>query len=213
MMTTVLPADAAGIARAAAALRAGALVAYPTDTVFGLGAHLFMPEAVARIYRVKGREEDKPIAVLLAEVGDLDRVAANVPKGARLLGERYWPGALTLVLPAREEIPRVVLAGGTTIGVRAPDHAVARALIAATGVPLATTSANRSGERSPTTTEQVLEQLDGLVEFVVSGHCPGGVESTVVSLAVDPPAILRVGAIPANEIVAALGGRATDKKE
>lgn len=202
MKTEVLPASPEGIARAALALREGRLVAYPTDTVYGLGAHLFLPEAVARLYQVKGREERKPIAVLLAEAGDLARVAAVVPPGARRLGERFWPGALTLVLPARPEIPAVVLAGGTTVGVRAPDHPVARALIAATGVPLATTSANRSGEASPTTTEQVLAQLGGRIDFVVEGYCPGGVPSTVVDLAADPPAILREGAIAARDILA-----------
>jgi L-threonylcarbamoyladenylate synthase len=212
MQTTVLAPDAEGIARAAAALRAGALVAYPTDTVYGLGAHLFLPQAVARIYEVKGRVENKPIAVLLAEVKDLDRVAAYVPPAARRLGERYWPGALTLVLPARGEIPAVVVAGGATVGVRAPDHPVARALIAAAGVPLATTSANRSGEPSPTTTEQVLAQLGGRVEYVVAGVCPGGVESTVVDLASDPPVILRQGAIAEQEIWAALGGRPREQE-
>lgn len=206
MKTVVLGADPAGIARAAAALRAGALVAYPTDTVYGLGAHLFLPEAVAGIYRAKGRNEGKPIAVLLADVADLSRVAAVVPEGALRLGERYWPGALTLVLQSLPSVPMVVRAGGSTVGVRAPDHPVARALIRATGVPLATTSANLSGERSPTTTAQVLAQLSGRVEYVIEGNCPGGVASTVVDLSVDPPVILREGAIPRADILAALAG-------
>lgn len=204
--TRLLNADEEGIRAAAAALRAGALVAFPTDTVYGLGAHAFRPEAVARIYRVKGRGERKPIALLLASGDDLGQVAVAITPQAQRLAARLWPGALTIVLPGRSEIPAVVRGGGPTVGVRVPDHPVARALIAAAGAPLATTSANRSGEPSPTTAAQVLEQLGGLIEFIVVGECPGGVESTVVDVSVEPPAILREGAISRAEVMAALGG-------
>jgi len=205
VQTQIIPAEEASLRIAAAALRAGALVAYPTDTVYGVGAHAFLPEAVARLYRAKGRGEAKPIALLLADPGDLDLVAATVSPTARRLAERLWPGALTLVVPSRAEVPAVVRAGGQTVGVRVPNHPVARALIRATGAPLATTSANLSGEPSPTTAAEVQAQLGGLIEFIIEGVCPGGVASTVVDPSVDPPRILRQGAISRAELAAALG--------
>ncbi len=205
-LTRLLRPDEDGIRSAAAALRAGALVAFPTDTVYGVGAHVFLPEAVARIYEAKGRREEKPIPILLGSADDLPQVAAAASARAWRLARRFWPGALTIVLPSRPEIPAVVRAGGATVGVRVPDHPVVRALIAAVGAPLATTSANRSGWPSPTTAGEVVAQLGGRVEYVIEGDCPGGVESTVVDLSVDPPAILREGAIPRAELMAALAG-------
>lgn len=192
------------IAEAAAALRRGELVAFPTDTVYGVGTHAFLADSVARIYTVKGRGERKPIAILLADAEDLAQVATQVPAGARRLAARYWPGALTLVLTSRPDVPEVVRGGGLTIGVRVPDHEVARALIRAAGVPIATTSANLSGHPSPTLASQVLGQLGDALDYVVEGTCHGGVESTVVDCHVDPPIILREGALSRREIEAVL---------
>ncbi len=206
MLTRLLKPDEGGIRIAAAALRAGALVAFPTDTVYGVGAHVFLPAAVARIYEAKGRREEKPIPVLLRSADDLPQVAAFPSPQAWRLARRCWPGALTIVLASRPEIPAVVRAGGATVGVRVPDHPVVRALIGAVGAPLAATSANRSGRPSPTTAAEVVAQLGGRVEYIIEGDCPGGVESTVIDLSVDPPAILREGAISRAEVMAALGG-------
>ncbi len=202
----LLPAsDPATIPLAAEALRCGAVVAFPTDTVYGLGAAVFREEAVQALYEIKGRPEGKAIPLLLASAGDLPRVALCVPPGAERLVRRYWPGPLTLVLPARPEIPAVVRAGGPTVAVRVPDHPVARALIEAVGTPLATTSANRSGAPEALTAHEVIEQLgDGVTWVIDGGRSPGGIPSTVIDLTVDPPVIRRQGAIAGEELLAQL---------
>ncbi|MHB1414152.1 MAG: L-threonylcarbamoyladenylate synthase [Chloroflexota bacterium] len=205
MKTELLPADEPGIRVAAEALQRGLLVAFPTDTVYGLGAHPFLPEAVARIYEVKGRPEEKPIALLVAGLRDVEQVASSLPPAAGRLAEVFWPGALTIVVPARAEVPAVVRGGGLTVGVRAPDHRVVRELVRWLGVPVATTSANLSGRPSPTTTAEVLCQLGDRIDYVIEGTCPGGVASTVVDFSADPPRIVREGAISKQAIEAALG--------
>ncbi len=189
-----------------AALKAGQPVAFPTDTVYGLGTLAGNEEAVARLYEVKGRGEGKPIALLLADAEDLALVSVAVPEKAHLLAQRYWPGALTIVLPSQDWVPEVVRAGGPNVGVRVPDHELTRELIRRAGSPLATTSANRSGQASLRRADEVWTELHGLIEYIVEGECPGGVASTVVDLSVDPPVILREGAIPRAEIEAVLAG-------
>ena len=189
-----------------AALRRGALVAFPTDTVYGLGALANHEEAVTRIFQVKGRGAGKPIAVLLADAEDLPLVAREIPEAARRLAARFWPGALTLVLPSRDSVVAVARAGSPNVGVRLPDHPVARDLIRRLGAPLATTSANRSGQGSLRFADEVWLELNGQIEYIIEGECPGGVESTVVDLSVAPPAVLRAGAITLAQIEAALAG-------
>ncbi len=206
MRTQVLLASEEAIGIAAQILAEGGLVAFPTDTVYGVGAHAFQPDAVERIYVAKIRPRDKAIPILLAQPDDLVLVAEGITKTAWLLAERSWPGGLTLVLPKKANVPDVVSAGGPTVAVRVPDHPVSRALIAALGAPLAATSANLSGHPSPVTAQEVEAELGGRIELILDGgQCPGGVPSTVLDLTADPPAVLRAGAIAVEETEAALG--------
>jgi L-threonylcarbamoyladenylate synthase len=211
MHTEVLPTDAAhpdaaAVARAAAVLRRGGLVAFPTETVYGLGASALDAAAVARVFAAKGRPSNNPLIVHLADPADAARVCATWPDAAARLAERFWPGPLTLVLPKRPDLPDAVTAGGPTVAVRVPAHAVARALIAAAGVPVAAPSANRSGYLSPTRAEHVLAGLDGRIDLVLdAGPVPGGIESTVLDLTGDPPRLLRPGLVSPAEIEAVVG--------
>jgi L-threonylcarbamoyladenylate synthase len=203
--TQVLSASAEAIAVAVRVLAEGGLVAFPTDTVYGVGAGALQPDAVERIYTAKIRPRDKAIPVLLARPDDLSLVTDRITEATWLLAERFWPGGLTLVLPKKANVPDVVSAGGFTVAVRVPDHPVAQALIAALGVPLAATSANLSGRPSPVTAREVETELGGRVELILDGgQCPGGVPSTVLDLTMDPPTILRAGAITVEEINAVL---------
>jgi len=203
--TKMLSAGKEAIGVAVQILTKGGLVAFPTDTVYGVGAHAFQPQAVERIYTAKIRPRDKAIPILLAQADDLLLVTEGITETARLLAERFWPGGLTLVLPKRANVPDVVSAGGPTVAVRVPDHPVARSLISALRAPLAGTSANLSGHPSPVTAEEVKAGLGGRIELILDGgRCPGGIPSTVLDLTTEPPAILRAGAIGAEEIEAAL---------
>jgi len=205
MMTAVLSADETAIRRAIQVLKGGGLVAFPTDTVYGVGAHAFMPKAVEKLYTAKIRPRDKAIPILLAGVEDLALVAEEIPEGAWELMERFWPGGLTLVLPKKAAVPDIVTAGQPNVAVRVPDHPVPRALIEGLGAPLAATSANLSGHPSPVTAEEVRAELGGRIELILDGgRCPGGIPSTVLDLTADPPAILRRGAVAAEEIKAIL---------
>ena len=207
--THILPADDPQcIAVAAAALRRGEVVAFPTDTVYGLGAALFCEPAVQALYEIKGRPEMKAIPVLLASADDLAQVVAHVSPLAERLRREFWPGPLTLVLGARPDIPPVVRAGGQTVAVRVPDHPVAQALIRALGTPLAATSANRSAAPEALTAAEVVEQLGNKVRWVIDGgRSPGGRPSTVVDVTVSPPAIRRVGAISEETLQPYLSAR------
>jgi L-threonylcarbamoyladenylate synthase len=199
--------DDAGIAAAAAALRAGGLVAFPTETVYGLGAHARDADAVGRIFAAKGRPADNPLIVHLPDVAAVGSVVAALTPLAEDLAHRYWPGPLTLVLDARADLPRITTGGLTTVAVRVPDHPVAAALLAEAGVPVAAPSANRSGRPSPTTAEHVLADLGPDVDLVLDGGpCPVGVESTVVDARGDRPIVLREGSITRED----LGLAATD---
>lgn len=190
------PGDKAAIADAAAVLRAGGLVAFPTETVYGLGADATSARAVEGIFAAKGRPHSDPLIVHLAAADELGRVVRAVPELAAWLAGRFWPGPLTLILPRAETIPPIVAAGGSTVGVRVPAHPVARALITAAGVPLAAPSANRFMHTSPTTAAHVLADLDGRIECVLdAGPCAVGVESTVLDVTVTPPRILRPGGV------------------
>ncbi len=205
METRVLPADSSEWVKAALqVLRAGQLVAFPTDTVYGLGALVFDESAVQSIYAAKGRADDKAIPVLLADAQDLARVAAAPPPMALRLAERFWPGPLTIVVQKNPALPAAVTSTDT-VGVRVPDHPVARALLQAAG-PMAVTSANRSGESNARTAEEVLRQLSGRLPLIVDGgETPGGVASTVVSCTDLRPRILRQGPISLDQMLEILG--------
>jgi len=195
-----------GVEEAARLLRAGGVIAFPTDTVYGLGAHAFRPAAVARLYTIKGRPWNQAIPLLLAEPEDVDRVVREVPPAARRLMAAFWPGALTIVLPRRPAVPDVVTAGGDTVAVRVPDHALARRLIALVGAPLAATSANPAGDTAPATVGEVARSLGARPDalLVGSGICPGGVPSTIVTVADGELVVLRVGSISPADLWATL---------
>ena len=184
------------ITEAAELIRQGALVAVPTETVYGLAGSGFNESAVERIYEVKGRPEVKPLSLMVPGPEAFEKCCTEVPEAARVLAERFWPGPLTIVLPAREEIPSVVLAGGHTVGLRCPDHPLTLRLLRDCALPLAAPSANPSGEPSPKTAQQVLGYFDGKIEAVIDGgECGIGA----------PYRILRQGALPERDIAAALG--------
>jgi len=197
MQTRVISADRPGaLAQAVAVLRAGGLVAFPTDTVYGVGAHAYQPAAVARLYTAKVRPEGKAIPLLLGDAADIERVSRDLPRLTQRLMDAVWPGALTLVVPRNPGLPDIVTAGGPTVAVRLPDHPLPRALARALGAPLAATSANLSGQAEASSAADVMAQLDGRIDLLLDGgRCPGGVPSSVVDLTVQPPAILRQGAL------------------
>jgi L-threonylcarbamoyladenylate synthase len=194
-------ADPSAIAAAMDILRRGGLVAFPTDTVYGVAAHAYLPEAVEQMYTVKQRGRDKAIPLLLGDSDDVCRVARDIPAPALRLMERFWPGGLTIVLWAQPHVPAIVTAGTGSVALRLPDHTVPRSLARALGAPLAATSANLSGQPSPRTAADVLAGLGERIELILDGGpCPGGVDSTVIDLTRDPPHIARAGAIPPADI-------------
>jgi L-threonylcarbamoyladenylate synthase len=194
------------VAEAASALRAGELVALPTETVYGLAANALDPQAVARIYEVKGRPAQNPIIVHVADLEQARRCVAAWPEAAARLARAFWPGPLTLVLPRAVAIPDVVTNAGPTVGVRWPRHPFIQAVIRACGFPLAAPSANLSTQVSPTTVEHVLKTLAGRIPLIVDGGpAQVGIESTVIDLAVVPPRVLRPGMIHATTLEAVLG--------
>ena len=195
--------------RAAAIIRAGGLVAFPTETVYGLGANAFDAPAVARIFEAKGRPTFDPLIVHIAERADLSRLFTDdalVDPRITILADAFWPGALTIVAAARPEVPGLVRAGLDTVGVRLPRHETALALIRAAGTPIAAPSANRFGRLSPTTADHVLEQLDGRIDAVLLGAATDiGVESSVIALDSSGPArLLRHGGIPLEDLARVL---------
>jgi L-threonylcarbamoyladenylate synthase len=186
----------AAIERAAAVLRNGGLVAFPTETVYGLGADATSPEAVARIFEAKGRPATNPTIVHIPNIDGARSCAAHWPKDADRLAMVFWPGPLTIVVPAGKQIAINALAGGSTVGLRAPNNPVALALLRAVRLPIAAPSANRSESLSPTTAEHVLRTLDGRIDLILDGGpTSGGVESTVIDMTVSPPRVLRPGLI------------------
>ncbi|SFI05520.1 L-threonylcarbamoyladenylate synthase [Albimonas pacifica] len=207
--TERLAGDAAGVARAAEILRAGGLVAFPTETVYGLGGRADLAASAAGIYAAKGRPSFNP---LIAHVPDLEAAErlAIFPKAARALAEAFWPGPLTLVLPRRpgSGLAEAVTAGLPTVAIRVPAHPLARALLAATGAPVAAPSANRSGKVSPTTAAHVLDGLSGRIDAVLDGGaCPVGVESTILGFEGETPAVLRPGGLALEAMAETCGRR------
>jgi L-threonylcarbamoyladenylate synthase len=193
--------DPAALAAAARVLRAGGLVAFPTETFYGLGAHALDDAAVARVFQAKGRPGDKPLLVLVDSLAMVERVASGVSDRARRLMARYWPGPLTLVLPARAELPAALTAGTGTIGVRLSGHAVARTLVQAAGAPVTAPSANLHGAASPRTADDVLAALGPGVDLVLDGGPTlGGPASTVLDVTGVTAVLLRLGAVvPTHE--------------
>ncbi len=202
----------ADVDRAADILADGGVVAFPTETVYGLGADAANPAAVGRVFAIKGRPADHPVIVHLAGPDAIDGWAAEVPAGARRLAERLWPGPLTLVLRRRPRVPDVVTGGRDTVGLRVPDHPVALALLAAMhsrvggGAALAAPSANRFGHVSPTTGEHVRADLGDEVDLVLDGGpCRVGVESTIVDFTLSDPEVLRLGGTSLEQLAEDLG--------
>ncbi|ACZ31305.1 Sua5/YciO/YrdC/YwlC family protein [Xylanimonas cellulosilytica DSM 15894] len=206
-MTVLLHADQPDdVAAAAGILRAGGIVALPTETVYGLAGDALDPAVVGAIYAAKGRPSDNPLIVHVAAFDDLPAVVRDVPGSARALAEAFWPGPLTMVLPRRDVVPDRVTAGLDTVAVRVPAHEAFRAVLRLAGVPLAAPSANQAGSPSPTTAEHVLHDLDGRIPAVLDGGpCTVGVESTVVDLTSTPPRLLRPGGVSLEELRAVLG--------
>ena len=205
---------AAAVAEAAALLRAGEVVALPTETVYGLAANALDPQAVRRVFKVKGRPPHNPLIVHVADLEMARRCVAQWPPAAQRLAEAFWPGPLTLVLPRAPEIPDVVTAGGSTVGIRWPNHPLMQAVIRRCGFPLAAPSANLSGRVSPTSAEHVRQDLGGRIPLIVDGGpSPVGIESTVLDLSVQPARILRPGMVHAESLCAVLGEVAAETGE
>lgn len=195
-MTRRLNPDAEGLAEAAALLRAGALVAFPTETVYGLGANALNVQAVRGIFEAKGRPLTDPLIVHLADVSQVETVASSMPPLAKQLAEAFWPGPLTLVLPRQPHFPAEVTAGRETVAVRIPAHPLAHALLKESNLPVAAPSANRFSHPSPTTAQHVLDDLDGHIAAVLDGGTVTiGLESTIVDVTQTPPVVLRPGGL------------------
>lgn len=204
------PSDPATLAdvldEAASILREGGLVAFPTETVYGLGANALDHEAVARIFRAKGRPSFNPVIVHLASSAHVGEVARAFPLAAQQLADAFWPGPLTLVLPRSAAIPDIVTAGRDGVGVRVPAHPIAHALLERSGLPIAAPSANAYTRVSPTTAAHVESQLGAAVDLIVDGgSCPVGIESTVVDVTGERPVLLRLGGVPREAIERIIG--------
>jgi len=175
----------------------GGVVAFPTDTVYGLGAAADIPQAIEKIYQVKQRAHDKALPLLLEDISQISEVACRVSETAWLLARTFLPGALTLVLPKSDSVLDIISGGGQTVAVRVPAHAIPVALVNGLGMPIVGTSANISGHPSPLTADEVRDQFGDKIDLIIDGgRCPGGKESTVVDVTGEVPLILREGAIP-----------------
>ena len=202
---TITGSDEAAIAAGARALAAGDLVAFPTETVYGLGANALSPQAVSRVFAAKGRPPDHPLICHVADAGGLAPLVAEVSPDARALAQAFWPGPLTIILPRSQAVPDAVTGGRDTVAVRVPDHPLALALLEQFGGPVAAPSANRFGRPSPTRAGDVVTELGDAVTVVLDGGpCAIGIESTVLDLTTEPPQVLRPGGISAEAIAAVI---------
>ena len=213
METKILPAaDPATPALAADIIRSGGLVAIPTETVYGLGADGLNPDAVAKIFIAKGRPQDNPLILHVTGPEQMDALCHDIPASAYLLAEKFWPGPLTMVLPARDIVPRRTTAGLDTVAVRCPDNDTTRQIIRLSGVPIAAPSANISGKPSTTTAQHVFHDHNGKIDAIVDGGpCRVGVESTIVDLTDERPRLLRPGGITPEQLMEVLGDLVIDK--
>jgi L-threonylcarbamoyladenylate synthase len=199
------------IGEAVALIEAGEVVAFPTDTVYGIGVRAWDQDAVRRLYAIKERPANKAIALLLTGLGQLAEVTDHRSAALRDLADIYWPGPLTVVVPWNPSVEEGVRQPFSTVGVRVPDHPVALALISAAGTPLATTSANLSGAPSAASAQEVARQIGDRVALIIDGGlCPGGRDSSVVDLTTSPPTVRRVGAVPVEDLSRILGPLAVD---
>lgn len=207
METIILPAEnTASIQTAIELLQEGEIVAFPTDTVYGLGANAFYSPGIIKLFEAKGRDANKAIAVLIGDINQLELLTEELNETAKILAKKFWPGALTLVVPKKTELPELLTAGNS-IGIRIPDHPVALELLKEFG-PIAATSANLSGKTSPHDARDVLKQLNKRIPLILDGgRCSGGIPSTVVDCSNGEVRILRPGAISQQEIDAALTER------
>ena len=213
MKTEVLSAmDAVAIEKAAQIIKNGGLVAIPTETVYGLGANGLDETAVAQIFEVKGRPQDNPLILHISGPEEIERYCHHIPQSAYDLAEAFWPGPLTMVLPARSTVPLRTTGGLPTVALRCPDHEAALAVIKASGVPIAAPSANLSGKPSTTTADHVLYDHNGKIPLILDGGpCRVGVESTIVDLTGQRPRLLRPGGIGPEELIEVLGALDVDK--
>ena len=190
----------------------GELVAIPTETVYGLGANGLDENAVAKIFEAKGRPQDNPLILHVSEPKEIENFCHSIPESAYKLAEKFWPGPLTMVLPARDSVPKCTTAGLPTVAVRCPDNAVTREIIRLSGCPIAAPSAHISGKPSTTTAEHVMHDHNGKIEAVVDGGpCRVGLESTIVDLTEDRPRLLRPGGITPEQLMEVLGDLVVDK--
>lgn len=213
MKTLYLSADAADTpAIAADIIKSGGLVAIPTETVYGLGANGLDEAAVAKIFEAKGRPQDNPLILHVADGAEMEKFCHSIPKAAYILAEKFWPGPLTMVLPAKEIVPLSTRANLPTVAVRCPDCDITREIIRLAGVPLAAPSANISGKPSTTTAQHVLHDHDGKIHMIVDGGpCRVGVESTIVDLTDERPRLLRPGGITPEQLMEVLGDLVVDQ--
>ncbi len=201
-----------GIRRAGEILKKGGLVAFPTETVYGLGANALDETAAGRIYRAKGRPSDNPLIVHIADWKDIFLIAEEIPEQAKKLADAFWPGPLTMILKKSDAVPLTTTGGLSTVAVRMPDHDIARALIRAGGGYVAAPSANTSGRPSPTTAQHVADDMDGVIDMIIDGGPAGiGLESTIVDLTEGTPVILRPGYINEEMLGRVLGRIETDR--
>lgn len=206
--TLLLDSSAESIAKAGKIIKDGGLVAMPTETVYGLAANALDGSAVLKIFAAKGRPADNPLIVHISDFEDIEKfnLVSEIPKGAKILAEKFWPGPLTVIMKKSSAIPFEVSAGLDTVAIRLPSHPVARELIRCAGVPLAAPSANISGSPSPTTAEHVLKDMNGRIDAVIDGGmCEVGVESTVITLAGSVPRLLRPGGVTVEQLREILG--------
>lgn len=213
MQTKIYGADHEGVvAIAAELLKGGQLVALPTETVYGLGANGLDPQAVAKIFQAKGRPQDNPLILHIANAQQMELFCHHIPESAWRLADAFWPGPLTMVLPARDVVPKCTTANLPTVAVRCPDCEITRKIISQAGVPVAAPSANISGKPSTTTAQHVYHDHNGKIPLIVDGGpCRVGVESTIIDLTEHPPRLLRPGGITPEQLTEVLGEITVDK--
>ncbi|MBE6911510.1 MAG: threonylcarbamoyl-AMP synthase [Ruminococcaceae bacterium] len=199
--------------RAGKLLSNGEVVAIPTETVYGLAANAFDPNAIEKIFKAKGRPSDNPLIVHISDFSDLSKLVSEIPESAITLAENFWPGALTMIMKKSDKVPYEVTAGLSTVAIRFPSHKYARAIIDAAGVPLAAPSANLSGKPSPTSADHVFRDMEGRIPMIIDGgDCEIGLESTVIDLTGDIPTLLRPGGVTLKQLRSVLGEVAVNPK-